>query len=81
MTMGCRDERHLRILTRSVRAFFLEFQQNSSIATMIARARPHKSTTNTPPGRKFWFNFLCNHSSQNHAREGETKNRNCTGTM
>ena len=26
-----------------------EFQQNSSMATMMARASPHSSTTNTPP--------------------------------
>jgi hypothetical protein len=30
-------------------AFLLEFQQNSKIATTTANARPHKSTTNTPP--------------------------------
>lgn len=34
---------------RSVWAFFFEFQQNSKIATKIASARPHSSTTNTPP--------------------------------
>lgn len=37
-------------LTLSVWAFFLEFQQNSRIATRIASARPQSSTTKTPPG-------------------------------
>lgn len=37
-------------LTLSDWVFFLEFQQNSRIATRIASARPHSSTTKTPPG-------------------------------
>jgi hypothetical protein len=36
-------------LTVAKSAFLLEFQQNSKIATTTANARPHKSTTNTPP--------------------------------
>lgn len=37
------------LLTRSVWAFFFEFQQNSKMATNMASARPHSKTTNTPP--------------------------------
>ena len=36
-------------LCLSFMAFLRLFQQNSSMATMMARARPHSSTTNTPP--------------------------------
>jgi len=41
--------RRLVWLTLSDWAFFLEFQQNSRIATRIASARPQSSTTKTPP--------------------------------
>lgn len=37
------------ILTRSVWAFFFEFQQNSKMATNIANANPQRRTTKTPP--------------------------------
>jgi len=40
------------VRTRSLWAFFFEFQQNSNIATRIARARPQSSTTNTPPATR-----------------------------
>jgi len=33
----------------SICEFFLEFQQNSSTATIMASVKPHKRTTNTPP--------------------------------
>lgn len=36
-------------LTFSCWALRFEFQQNSSMATTIAMASPHKRTTNTPP--------------------------------
>lgn len=46
--------------TFSCWAFLFEFQQNSKIATTMAIAKPHRSTTNTPPvgARK---QELCNH--------------------
>ena len=39
-------------LCLSFMAFFLEFQQNSNMATIMANAKPHNRTTNTPP--MFW---------------------------
>lgn len=42
----------LRSLTLSDWTFFLEFQQNSRIATRIASASPQSSTTKTPPGMR-----------------------------
>lgn len=38
------------VRTLSVWAFLREFQQNSRMATTMAKARPHINTTNTPPG-------------------------------
>lgn len=60
---------------RSFWAFFFEFQQNSKIATRIAKARPQRRTTNTPPmlSTPNLFGYLKNRTSVAKQKGGSKK--------